>query len=153
MTVSGSLQRQTKRILAQQMHCAVSAEELQKTVISQIAAKSTAGPRPIVIELTIVFVVSVLEEDTTLLIGVYHVDFATALCFVRGFGKAHSANVGHADIDSNMPAHFFYEIDFTGVQDYLSVLPATDATLAAFMENSPQSTFIDMVSYHLSALL
>jgi hypothetical protein len=134
------------------MNGTVTAKKVQKTVIGQIASKTPAGLGAIVIKFTIIFIVSMLQKDTTPIIGVDHVDLAFTLCFGCRRLKTSCTNLSYADIHSNMATHFLYEIYLVGLQHDLSVLLATGTTLAALMKNRLQSVLIDLILCHFPVL-
>jgi hypothetical protein len=148
-----SFQRQPVCILPQQMNCTFTAKKLQETVIGQIASKPPAGFGPIMIKFAEVFIIPVLQKDTTFIIGMNHINLAFALCFCSCRLKTILTNIGHAHVYADMTSHFFDEINFLGLQDYLAIFLAAGTALAALMKDRPQSIFIDMFFCHFPVLL
>ena len=101
-----SLQRQTITVLAEQMNGTVPAKKLEKTIIRQITLKSAAGLRTVMIQLTIIFVIAVFQKDTALVIGVDHIDLASALGLGGCRLKALCTNSRHTDIYTDVATHF-----------------------------------------------
>jgi hypothetical protein len=143
-------QRQAIYILTKEVNSTFSAEQVEKTVIGEITAKTATGFRPIVINFTTVFPVSMFQEDTSFIIRMDHVQLACAFHLIRCGPQTLFPDGLHAHIHSDMTAHFFYKFGFIGLNDNFPIQFATGAALTACMENGFQGIFIGLLSVHFS---
>jgi hypothetical protein len=127
-------QRQTETGLAQEVDGIV-AKEGKKTVIGQVAAETPAGLRPVMVDFAGEFFISLLQENTPLLIRVDHKDQASLFCLLGGGIDSLLPDGLETDINTDMPSHLRHESDLIGLQGDLTVFFTACPALAAIVED------------------
>ena len=93
----------------------VVAKKGEETVISQVAAEPPACPWSIVVDLTEKFFIPLFQEHTPLIIGMDHKDPAPLPGLPGGGINPKLSNVLETDIDADMAAHLFDEVNLIGL--------------------------------------
>ena len=110
----GLFQLQTETVLVQQPDGIV-AQDVQKGIVGQVASKSPADPRTVMVDLADMLAVPFLKKYAALIIGMDHIGFPPALGFVHEFRQGMISKRIQAQVHPHMASHALDERDLLGL--------------------------------------